>query len=305
MASVWCIPAAAVLLLAGVRGEADPAPPSAVSVAGQHVLLAGTIKRVETGPQAVLFTGDNGRDYVLDLSAAKVILPPGAAGLKPGMRGTVSGMGNSDGSIAVSRFQAFAPPASVPVPAAAQPLDYTVRGTVESVSLVQGAFVLRVKTHVRTVFVTPDTDTRGLLSAAKNFPVQPGQRVTVGGSLQPSGTVLAAVLTDKTDLDYRAPADQANRVLFGPVSATANKLRGRDFRIRVADGTEWKIVSTRSIPIRREGHQISVYDLSRRDTVRVIGRLKGTDFQAARVDVLAPVPEAVPVGGAAPTRPGL
>ena len=295
------IGAVAVLLLTGNVCAADSVP--AVSIAGQHVVLAGTIKRVETGPQAALFTGDDRRDYVLDLSSATISFPKGVRALVPGQRSTVSGTGNSDGSIAVSRLQIFALPPPAPVPAAdAEPLDYTVRGTVEALNLAQGSFVLRVKTHTRIVFATPDTDTRGLLSPAKNFPVQPGQRVTVGGSLQSNGTVLAAVLTDKTDLDYRIPADRANRVLFGLVSATANRLRGRDFRIRVQGGDEPKIVSTRSIPIRREGHQISVYDLSRRDTVRVIGRLKGTDFEAARIDVLAPPPEA---REGATARPGL
>ncbi len=284
-----------LLTLAG-GANAAPAPPPAVSVAGQHVFLAGTIKRVETGPRAVLFTSDNGQDYVLDLSAAHVSLPFGTNALRAGQRGTVSGLGNSDGSIAVSRFQVLAPPVLAP-PAApsltvAEPQDYSVRGTVQAVDLEHEALVLRVRTHTRTVFVTPDTDTSALPSAVNGFPVQPGQRVTVGGSLQPDGTVLAAVLNEKIDFDYRLPAGQANRVLFGTVSSPANKLRGRDFRIRPAGGTETKVVSTRSIPIRRGGRQISVYDLSRRDTVRLLGRLKGTEFDAARVDVLAAVPEA-------------
>ena len=303
-AKIWSA-ALAVLLGAGqVCGASrvcTAAPAPAAPIAGQSVLLAGVIKRVETGPQAALFTGDDGRDYLLDLSSAKIVPPSGLKELKPGQRGTVYGTGNSDGSIAVSRLQLVPLPAPVPT-AAAEPLDYTVRGTVEALDLARGSFVVRVQTHTRTVYVTPDTDTHGLLSAAKNFPVQAGQRVTVGGSLQPNGTVLAAVLTDKPDLYYRCPADQANRVLFGPVTSPANKLRGRDFRIRVGGGSEPKIVSTRSIPVRREGRQISVYDLSRQDTVRVIGRLKGTDFEAARVDVLASLPDA---GQGTTARPGL
>ena len=213
--SFWGVFASLVLLAFGGACPADPAP--TVPIAGQHIILAGTVKRVEAGPQAALFTGDNGRDYLLDLSAAKVILPPGAA-LKPGARGTVSGLGNSDGSIAVSRLQLLAPAIPSSVPTAAEPLDYTVRGTAEAVNLAQGAFTLRVRTRTRTVYITPDTDTRGLLSAAKGFPIQPGQRVTVGGSLQPNGTVLASILTDRTDLDYRSSSDTPNRVLFGLVS---------------------------------------------------------------------------------------
>lgn len=296
-ANFWSV---SLAMLLGVGQACAAAPAPAVSIAGQNVLLAGVIKRVEIGPRAALFTGGDGRDYVLDLSSAKITLPSGVNGLKPGMRGTVSGTGNSDGSIAVSRLQLLPPLA--PVPADTEPLDYTVRGTVETLDLVRGSFVVRVQTHMRIVYVTPDTDIRELGSTPKNFPVQPGQRVTVGGSLQPNGTVLAAVLNEKIDFSYRTSADQANRVLFGPVSSPANKLRGRDFRIRVEGGTEPKIVSTRSIPIRREGRQISVYGLSRRDTVRVTGRLKGADFEAARIDVLTSLPDA---GQGAIARPGL
>ncbi len=297
--------AAAVLLLRGSVCAAAPVPP--VSVAGQQVAFAGTIKRVEAGPHAALFTGDNGPDYLLDLSQAKVSLPPGIKTLAAGQRGTVTGLGNSDGSIAVSRFQIL-PPSSVPLPifAAPEPLDLTTRGTVEAVNYTLGSFVLRINTHTRTVFVTPETGVSGLGPALNGFPVQPGRRVTVGGSLQPNGTLLAGVLTDKGDLDFRTPPGSANRILFGLISSPANKLRGRDFRVRLADGTETKINSSRSIPVRRSGRQISVYDLSRRDTARLIGRFKGTDFEAARVDVLAPPPNpvVVPAGGV-PARVGL
>ena len=295
------IGAAMALLLLGSACGAAPAPP--VSIAEQQVAFAGTIKRVEAGPHAALFTGDNGQDYVLDLSQAKVILPPGVRSLQPGQRGTLSGRGNSDGSIAVSRFQILPPPPTpAPTLALPEPLDLTTRGTVEAVNYALGSFVLRVNTHTRTVFVTPDTDVSGLGPAANGFPVQPGRRVTVGGALQPNGTLLAGVLTDKEDLDFRTPPGFANRILFGTVSSPANKLRGRDFRLRLADGTETKINSTRSIPVRRLGRQISVYDLSRRDTVRLIGRLQGSDFEAARIDVLAPPPDTTTAPAA---RPGL
>ena len=306
-ADFWTLPALAAWVLTGSVCAAAPAP--AVSVAGQQVSFAGTIKRVEAGPHAALFTGDNGQDFVLDLSQAKILLPAGVKSLTPGQRGTVSGLGNSDGSIAVRRFQSLSPqPAPALIAAVPEPLDVTVRGTVEAVRLETGSFVLRVNTHTRTVFVTPDTDISGLGPAASGaFPVQPGRRVTVGGALQPNGTLLAGVLTDKEDLNYVTAPAQANRVVFGTVSSPANKLRGRDFRIRLADGTEIKIGSPRGIPARRSGRQISLYDLNRRDQVRVIGRLHGTDFEAARVDVLAPQPDAAPAGEVIPSaaRPGL
>ena len=301
------LPTLALLVLTG--SVCSAAPPPAIAVAGQQVSFAGTIKRVEAGPHAALFTGDNGQDFVLDLSRAKVLLPNGIKALTPGQRGTVSGLGNSDGSIAVRRFQILPPPlVPAAITAVPEPLDVTVRGTVEAVSLGTGSFVLRVNTHTRTVYVTPDTDITGLGPAASGaFPAQPGRRVTVGGALQPNGPLLAGVLTGREDLNYQTAATQANRILFGTVSSPANKLRGRDFRIRLADGTEVKIGSSRSAPVRRAGRLISVYDLSRRDQVRVTGRLRGSDFVAGRVDVLAPPPDAAPAGEATPAagRPGL
>ena len=229
------------------------------------------------------------------------------------MRAYVSGEGREDGTIAVSLFRVQSVPAP-PVPIhpteikSAEPLDVTVRGTVDSVDLEEGAFVLRISRHTRTVFVTADTDLSGLGPIpADRFPVRPGQRVTVGGALQPNGTVLAGVLTHKEDIDYITAANQPNRVLVGAVLSVAGKLRGRDVNIRSADGTETKIQVPRDIPIRRLGRPISVHDLNSRDRVRVTGRMVGAEFRAARIDVLAPLPGSVPSADTddAPTRPGL
>ena len=305
-----CNPATTFVLLywLGSFGSVTAAQTGPLPIAGQHVTLAGTLKRVEARPHAALFAGDDGRQYVLDLSQAKIVLLGGARlPLLPGTRGTVSGLGNADGSITVSRFQAVpAAVATAPIPSVPEPLDFTVRGTVEAIDLERGAFVLRINTHTRTVFVTPDTDVSGLPGAKAGFPVQPGQRVTVGGSLQPEGTVLAGLLTAKEDVDYHTFTGLPNRILFGTVSSPANKLGHRDIKIRLADGgAETKIVVPRGIPVRRTGAQISVYDLSRRDQVRVTGRLSGMDFRAARIDVLAPADTAPTDVPASAARPGL
>ena len=302
-ANFWGAVAAAAALAVGsgmVQAQAPRLP-----IAGQNVTLAGTLKQVEQGPHEALFAGDDGRQYELDLAQAKILLPDGVRSpLLPGMRGTVSGLGNADGSITVSRFQVL-PAAPLIPPDGSEPPDVTVRGTVETVNFEQGVFVLRINTHRRTVFVTADTVVSGLGNAAPGqFPVQPGQRVTVGGSLQPNGTLLAGLLTTKEDVNYLTAAGLPNRVLLGTVSAPANKLNHRDVKIRLADGTETKISVPRGIPIRRLGLQISVYDLSRRDQVRVTGRVTDTDFRAFRIDVLAPTSDAAgaPAGAA---RPGL
>ena len=299
---------AAGSLICGL-GSAAPAQTGPLPISGQHVTLAGTLKRVEAKPQSALFAGDDGRNYVLDLSQAKIVLPGGAhLPLLAGARGTVAGLGNPDGSITVSRLQVLPPPPIPAVTTPTEPVDLTVRGTVEAIDLEHGAFVLRVNTHTRTVYVTADTDVSGLgVAAISGFPVQPGQRVTVGGSLQPGGSVLAGLLTIKEDVNYLTAPDHPNRVLFGTVSSPANKLGQRDIKLRLADGTETKIVVPRSIPVRRSGAQISVYDLSRRDSIRATGRMTGTDFRAFRLDVLTPPPGAASAGDAeaSPARPGL
>ena len=298
---------AAGSLICGL-GSAAPAQTGPLPISGQHVTLAGTLKRVEAGPHAALFVGDDGRNYVLDLSQAKIVLPGGVhLPLLAGARGTVAGLGNPDGSITVSRLQLLPLPRAPIVTAPAEPVDLTVRGTVEAIDLEHGAFVLRVNTHTRTVYVTPDTDVSGLNGASPDaFPAQPGQRVTVGGSLQPDGTVLAGLLTAKEDVNYLTGPSHPNRILFGIVSSPANKLGQRDIKLRLADGTETKIVVPRSIRVRRSGAQISVYDLNRRDSIRVTGRTSGTDFRAARLDVLNSA-DTAPAGdaSASPARPGL
>ena len=305
----------AFVLLGGFCGAAHTQTHSD-SISEQHITIAGTLKRVETGLHGVTLTGDDGKDYPLDISHAQITLPSGRSALMPGMRAVVSGRLNLGGSITAGRLQAF--PAALPIPPAAppiaaaggEPLDLTVRGTVEVVDLERGSFVLRVSAHTRIVFVTEDTDTSGLgLVAAGRFPVQPGQRVTVGGALQPNGTVLAGLLTAKENVNYLTAAGRPNRVLIGAVSSAPNKLFSRDFKVRTADGggIETKIQVPHGIPIRRMGRSISVYDLSRRDTVRITGRINDSEFQAARIDVLAPSPDAA-LGSEPPTRsarPGL
>ena len=310
---MWCnLRSAGIVTAVLVCGLVQIA--AAQSLAGQHITVVGAIKQVDAGGHEVTFAGDDKNQYTLDIARAKVTLPPDVrGGLVPGMRAYVSGEGREDGTIAVSLFRVQSVPAP-PVPIhpteikSAEPLDVTVRGTVDSVDLEEGAFVLRISRHTRTVFVTADTDLSGLGPIpADRFPVRPGQRVTVGGALQPNGTVLAGVLTHKEDIDYITAANQPNRVLVGAVLSVAGKLRGRDVNIRSADGTETKIQVPRDIPIRRLGRPISVHDLNSRDRVRVTGRMVGAEFRAARIDVLAPLPGSVPSADTddAPTRPGL
>lgn len=191
--------------------------------------------------------------------------------------------------------------------------DAHLRGTVTALDFRRGAFNLRVNDHLWTVYVTPDTNVTALEpQTADHFPVTLGERVSVGGPVQPDGTVLAVLLTQSRDIVYTSGPDQPNRILFGRISSRSGRLRGRDIKIRNADGVETKIKVGHSILIRRVGRPISVHDLNGDDDIRVVGIRDGTDIKAARIDVLtpSPVPVAVPPKvlekpTPAPSRPGL
>lgn len=194
-----------------------------------------------------------------------------------------------------ARAASAVPPAAATPSAAADVPDLKVRGTVMAVDPRRGAFTLRVSGHDRTVYVTPDTDTSALgPDAADRFPVARNQRVSVGGALQPDGSVLAALLTPSRRIAYVRAPGQPDRILFGHISSRSGRLRGRDIKIRLANGTETKIRVARGILIRRAGRPISVHDLKGDDDIRVVGTRDRDDLRAARIDVLAPLPSPPP-----------
>ncbi len=194
--------------------------------------------------------------------------------------------------------------------------DAKLRGTVTALDFRRGAFTLRVNSKPWTIYVTPDTDVTALGPlAVSKFPVNAGERISVGGPVQPDGTVLAVLLTQSRDIAYTSGPDQPNRILFGRISSRSGRLRGRDIKIRSADGVETKIKVGHGILIRRAGRPISVHDLNGDDDIRVVGTRDAADVKAARIDVLTPSPAPLaPVAAPpkadvkptpAPARPGL
>ncbi len=214
------------------------------------------------------------------------------------------------GTLPTARAADKMPPA--PVTASDVP-DAKLRGTVTALDFRRGAFTLLVKDHLWTIYVTPDTDIAALgPTVADRFPVKLGERISLGGPVQPDGTVLAVLLTQSRDINYTSGPDQPDRILFGRISSRSGRLRGRDIKIRSADGMETKIKVGHGILIRRTGRPISVHDLNGDDDIRVVGSRDGKDIKAARIDVLTPLsaPAALPlkVPGKPlpiPTRPGL
>lgn len=182
--------------------------------------------------------------------------------------------------------------------------DAKLRGTVTALDFRRGAFTLLVKDHLWIIYVIPTTDVTALRpTVADRFPVTLGGRVSVGGPVQPDGTVLAVLLTQSRDITYTSGPDQPNRILFGRISSRSGRLRGRDIKIRSADGVETKIKVGHGILIRRAGRPISVHDLNSEDDIRVVGIRDGTDIKAARIDVLTPLPVPVAAPPKAPEKP--
>ena len=118
------------------------------------------------------------------------------------------------------------------------------------------------------------------------FPVKPGDRVTVAGTLQPDGSVLAGAVSRSLTIPPSAVA-RHDRILFGRVSSGSSRYGSRDIKIRLADDREVKVKVARGLPIRRDGRPVSVHDLRGGDDLRVLGRFEGGDFRADRINVLA------------------
>ncbi len=194
-------------------------------------------------------------------------------------------------------------PLTAPITAPDVP-DAKLRGTVTALDFRRGAFTLLVKDHLWTIYVTPDTDVVALGTInADRFPVTLGGRVSVGGPVQPDGTVLAVLLTQSRDITYTSGPEQPDRILFGRISSRSGRLRGRDIKIRSADNVETKIKVGHGILIRRTGRPISVHDLNGDDDIRVVGTRDGKDIKAARIDVLTPLSVPVTVPRKAPEKP--
>ena len=299
---------AAPNLLAPQPAVADDAP-----FQSQSFAMDGVIKAVDVDRDRVTFQGSDGKPYTLDTSQSDITLVDGnkagmTADLSPGNRVRVTGHLLSSSIAEVDQLRVLddtrapaprpARPRGPQGGAEAAPVPIDFRGTVDSVGTRQGAFVVRVKDHTRTVLLADNTDVSGMKLPDPNvFPVKVGDRVTVAGVLQPDGDVLAGVLSLSRDVPFPAapPLPPAPRTptLVGRVWSTSNRYTSRDIKIHLDEsGREVKIKVPRNIPIRRDGRPISVHDLSDNDEVRVTGAYDGSDFRATRIDVLGPANDA-------------
>lgn len=296
-----------ILLASGLTGvlpaalvaQADYTP-----FQSRQFVMDGVITQVDGKHDRLVIRGGDGRDYRLDMSEADITFLGGnRAGtlpdLAPGMRVHVTGRQISSGLAEIGQLRVLKPVPSAPsrprgpgVPqgaaaAAAAGEDIQLRGTVGAVDTRRGAFLVRVGSHTRTIYLAGATDLSGLAPHAPNrFPVKPGDRVTVAGRLQPDGGVLAGAVSLSRTITLPAAVPLPERVLFGRITSVSNRFTGRDIKIRLADDREIKVKVPRGLSVRRDGRGISVHDLRGGDDVRVTGSFDGSDFKADRVDVL-------------------
>lgn len=191
------------LMIAG--GPRPWTPPSAMAqdypYQGQPLVADGVVNHVDAGRDRVTFTSDDGRTFTLDTSQADITLLDGnraglTGDLSSGMRVHVHGQLLSADIAEVDQMRVLPALPS----GSTRPAEIELRGTVDSVDTQNGSFVVRIKdkvgSHTRAILLADNTDLSGLgrLDPSR-FPVKPGDRVTVGGILQPDGAVLAGVLS--------------------------------------------------------------------------------------------------------------
>jgi hypothetical protein len=284
-----------VLAAAGLAAPSLLCLPSAglrADDSSTEVHLTGTLDSVDVGGSHAVIVTESGLRYTLDTGHAD-ITTHGDAGrtgeLTPEMHVQVAGEPLSDGTIRVDRIavedNGASPAPDTPVaPApAAGPETIHLHGSVISVDERAGSFIVHINDHTRTIFVDDSTDFsddgQSPSGDDDSLPVQAGDRVTVGGVMRPDGTVVADTVQD----DGATPADAA---LIGRVVTPSSRYSTRDIKIRVSTDRDVTVHVPNDAPVLRDGHRISVHDLTGADVVRVDGIPDGGALQATRVVVV-------------------
>ena len=189
-----------------------------------------------------------------------------------------------------------APPATIDADVDQGGQKIRLRGTVENVDDQNGVVVVRVNTHLRTVLVDHDTDLTDIPSPDDDhMGLHPGDRVTVAGRLLGDGSVKAGAVSFSKNIQQAAstagpiapPTDEESpHQLVGRISHPSDRMLSRDIKIRVDGGREVTIHVPHDARIQRDGHVISVHELTGDDVIRAIGSYEDDGFKANRIDVL-------------------
>lgn len=189
-----------------------------------------------------------------------------------------------------------APPALAPAPAPVEPPPAAnghidLEGTVDSyhpmeqTGLDYDIYTVHVNDHERNVRVGGPDVVRSSHGDEIDGPLAPGDRVHVTGTLLMNGDVNADRVVRLAEGVYYPGQKhfEGGNVLHGWITTSASFF-SRDLTVRVRD-TDVNVQVPGGIPVREDGHPISVHDLGNHEHVTVYGQwLGGSDFRADRID---------------------
>ena len=124
-------------------------------------------------------------------------------------------------------------------------------------------------------------------TGSDRVPLHPGDRVTVAGTFQPDGSVVADTVSLTRMLRSVGPARRPG--LTGPVVSTSDPLRSRDIKVRDSSGRDVTVHVPRGASITRDGKPVSVHDLGKQDVVHVDGTPDGDALRASAITVVGDV----------------
>lgn len=161
-----------------------------------------------------------------------------------------------------------------------------LRGTVRRVNNSTGTFVVQIANHFRTVYVTDTTNFVDINTGDNDqLPVHEGDRVTVKGQLESSGSVYADEISARRDVPGGQFPDGNITKITGQVSETSDKYSTRDISISTGPGHTIRVKVPRNISITRQSVHISVHELTTDDVITVAGNYSGSDLVAHSIVV--------------------
>lgn len=267
----------------------------------------GYISFVDPDRSRVGFTDLHGVNYVLDTYSAKIVVPAlstdhAATGdLVKNMRIAVEGYMLSPTIVEANevRVLPYVPPTTPPAPSDNTPPDQSpavgahidLEGTVihyhpmEQTGLDYDLYTIHINDHDRNIRVGGPDVVRTDSGDSLDGPLNPGDRVRVSGSLLASGDVQAdkVVRVGMGDFLPGQKHFEGGNTLHGWISNEAT-FYSRDITVRVRD-TDVDVKVPGGIPVRENGHPVSVHELGSHEHVTVYGTwLDGAEFRADRIE---------------------
>ncbi|HEX5324665.1 MAG TPA: DUF5666 domain-containing protein [Capsulimonadaceae bacterium] len=274
----------------------------------------GYVSSVDPDRDRVGFVDIHGARYVLDTYSAQIDVPAvstthaSTGDLVKNMRVEVDGSLLTPTIIEADHVRVLpyvapshpieSPDESAPVPAPTHvPLENAhidLEGTVvsyhpmEQTHLDYDVYTVHVNDHDRNVRVGGPDVVRDAHGESLDGPLAPGDRIQVTGNLLESGDVQADKVTRlATGQFYPGQKHfEGGNVVHGWVSTQAS-FYSRDIKVRVRD-TEVDVAVPGGIPVRENGHPVSVHDLGKHEQVTLYGQwTSDNNFRADRIEAEA------------------